>query len=85
MIFRSQDRIFMENLGAVKELCKVTGHLESRIDQLERINKKLCSIGLQRQDSSRSSASNGEFEYPHNIFNHLLKKGCFVSLRQVCL
>ncbi|KAF9786558.1 hypothetical protein SFRURICE_012166 [Spodoptera frugiperda] len=53
------DRIFMENLGAVKELCKVTGNLESRIDQLERINKKLCKISiLQRRDSSRSSISN---------------------------
>uniref|UniRef100_A0A2A4JA12 Myelin gene regulatory factor ICA domain-containing protein n=1 Tax=Heliothis virescens TaxID=7102 RepID=A0A2A4JA12_HELVI len=49
----------MENLGAVKELCKVTGNLESRIDQLERINKKLCKISiLQRRDSSRSSVSN---------------------------
>ena len=27
----------MENVGAVKELCKVTGKLENRIDQLERI------------------------------------------------
>ncbi|XP_045457857.1 uncharacterized protein LOC123668107 [Melitaea cinxia] len=55
----NKDRIFMENLGAVKELCKVTGNLESRIDQLERINKKLCKISiLQRRDSSRSSISN---------------------------
>ncbi|XP_038220032.1 uncharacterized protein LOC119838246 isoform X2 [Zerene cesonia] len=55
----NKDRIFMENLGAVKELCKVTGHLESRIDQLEKINRKLCKISaLQRRDSSRSSASN---------------------------
>nr|XP_026483514.1 uncharacterized protein LOC113391683 isoform X2 [Vanessa tameamea] len=55
----NKDRIFMENLGAVKELCKVTGNLESRIDQLERINRKLCKISvLQRRDSSRSSISN---------------------------
>ncbi|KAM3955671.1 uncharacterized protein ACR2FA_010388 [Aphomia sociella] len=55
----NKDRIFMENLGAVKELCKVTGNLESRIDQLEKINKKLCRISiLQRRDSSRSSVSN---------------------------
>ncbi|KAL0809320.1 hypothetical protein ABMA28_011530 [Loxostege sticticalis] len=55
----NKDRIFMENLGAVKELCKVTGNLESRIDQLERINKKLCKFSiLQRRDSSRSSVSN---------------------------
>ncbi|XP_053621930.1 uncharacterized protein LOC128681784 isoform X2 [Plodia interpunctella] len=55
----NKDRIFMENIGAVKELCKVTGNLESRIDQLERINKKLCKFSiLQRRDSSRSSVSN---------------------------
>nr|XP_021206634.2 uncharacterized protein LOC101741591 isoform X2 [Bombyx mori] len=55
----NKDRIFMENLGAVKELCKVTGNLESRIDQLERINQKLCRITvLQRRGSSRSSISN---------------------------
>lgn len=55
----NKDRIFMENLGAVKELCKKTGNLESRIDQLERMNKRLCKISaLQRRDSSRSSVSN---------------------------
>ncbi|GBP20469.1 Myelin regulatory factor [Eumeta japonica] len=55
----NKDRIFMENLGAVKELCKVTGKLESRIDHLERINKKLCKINiLQRRDSAKSSISN---------------------------
>lgn len=52
----------MEGIGAVKELSKVTGNLESRIDQLERINKKLYKISiLQRRDSSRSSVSNGEY------------------------
>ncbi|VVD02619.1 unnamed protein product [Leptidea sinapis] len=54
----NKDRIFMENLGAVKELCKVTGHLESRIDQLEKVNRRLCKIGaLQRRDSARSCGS----------------------------
>ncbi|CAH2056237.1 unnamed protein product, partial [Iphiclides podalirius] len=48
----NKDRIFMENLGAVKELCKVTGHLESRIEQLERVSKR-----LHRRDSARSNLS----------------------------
>lgn len=30
-----QDRIFIENIGAVKELCKVTDHLETRITHIE--------------------------------------------------
>jgi len=36
----NKDRIFMENLGAVKELCKVTDNLESRIGQLEKMRAK---------------------------------------------
>lgn len=40
----NKDRIYMENIGAVKELCKVTGSLETRIEQLERINSRLVNI-----------------------------------------
>ncbi|XP_077290061.1 uncharacterized protein LOC143913889 isoform X2 [Arctopsyche grandis] len=54
----NKERIFMENVGAVKELCKVTGHLENRIDQLEKINRKLCKLSsLQRRDSTSTVAS----------------------------
>ncbi|KAH9416977.1 hypothetical protein DERP_011706 [Dermatophagoides pteronyssinus] len=51
----NKDRIFMENLGAVKELCKVTDNLETRIDELERMNTKLSKFN--RFDSIKSSAS----------------------------
>ncbi|XP_011494756.1 PREDICTED: myelin regulatory factor isoform X3 [Ceratosolen solmsi marchali] len=51
----NKERIFMENIGAVKELCKVTDSLETRIDQLERINKRLAK--LKRGDSLKSSIS----------------------------
>lgn len=40
----NKDRIYMENIGAVKELCKVTGSLETRIEELERINSRLVQI-----------------------------------------
>lgn len=40
----NKDRIYMENIGAVKELCKVTGSLETRIEQLERMNSRLVQI-----------------------------------------
>lgn len=40
----NKDRIYMENIGAVKELCKVTGSLETRIEQLERINSRLVQV-----------------------------------------
>lgn len=51
----NKERIFMENIGAVKELCKVTDNLENRIDQLERINKRLTK--LKRGDSLKSNST----------------------------
>lgn len=45
----------MENVGAVKELCKLTDNLENRIDELEQVNKKLSK--LKRVDSIKSNAS----------------------------
>lgn len=51
----NKERIFMENLGAVKELCKVTDNLGTRIDELERINVKLSKFN--RIDSIKSIRS----------------------------
>lgn len=42
----------MENIGAVKELCKVTGSLETRIEQLERINARLMRIQKHKRSKS---------------------------------
>ena len=50
-----QDRIYMENVGAVKELCKLTDNLENRIDELEKMNTKLSKA--KRVDSLRSTGS----------------------------
>lgn len=47
----------MENVGAVKELCKLTDNLETRIDELERWSRKLAK--LRRLDSMKSSVSGG--------------------------
>lgn len=47
----------MENVGAVKELCKVTDNLETRIGQLERINRRLNKL---KRDDSLKSNSTGE-------------------------
>ena len=55
----NKDRIFMENLGAVKELCKVTDNLETRIDELERMNVKLSKFN--RFDSIKSVSSSSIF------------------------
>ncbi|XP_014662049.1 PREDICTED: myelin regulatory factor-like protein, partial [Priapulus caudatus] len=51
----NKDRIFMENVGAVKELCKLTDNLENRIDELEHVHRKLGK--LKRVDSIKSNAS----------------------------
>ncbi|XP_054279852.1 myelin regulatory factor-like protein isoform X2 [Macrosteles quadrilineatus] len=51
----NKERILMESVGAVKELCKVTDNLESRIGELERINKRL--VKLKRLDSLKSNTS----------------------------
>lgn len=40
----NKDRLYMENIGAVKELCKVTGSLENRIEELERMNSRLVHV-----------------------------------------
>lgn len=45
----------MESVGAVKELCKVTDNLETRIDELERMNRRL--VKLKRLDSLKSNTS----------------------------
>lgn len=54
----------MENIGAVKELCKVTDNLETRIDQLERINRRLNR--LKRGDSLKSTSTG---KYLKNNYN----------------
>ncbi|XP_034655017.1 uncharacterized protein LOC117892710 [Drosophila subobscura] len=46
----NKDRILMENIGAVKELCKVTGSLETRIEHLERANNSHNSHQLRAKD-----------------------------------
>jgi len=57
-----QERIFIENVGAVKELCKVTDKLETRINMIETLNQKLrltssSSTSIYRCHSDRSTCS----------------------------
>jgi len=51
-----KERLFMENVGAVKELCKLTGNFSDRINELERWNKKLTK-NRKFNDSFRSTLS----------------------------
>jgi len=45
----------MENVGAVKELCKVTDNLGKRMDEVEKINRRLAK--LKKLDSFKSTSS----------------------------
>ncbi|XP_050312385.1 myelin regulatory factor [Anthonomus grandis grandis] len=72
----NKERIFMENIGAVKELCKVTGNLETRIDQLERINRRLHK--LKRGDSLKSDSTVNSSKHSHYSAH------CKCSKRHVC-
>nr|KAF6275493.1 myelin regulatory factor [Myotis myotis] len=63
----NKERIFMENVGAVKELCKLTDNLETRIDELERWSHKLAQ--LRRLDSFKSTGSAGAFSHTGSQFS----------------
>jgi len=65
----------MENVGAVKELCKLTDNLETRIDELERWSHKLAK--LKRLDSMKSTVSSGAFRYGHAEGKRARRDGSF--------
>ncbi|XP_056604787.1 myelin regulatory factor-like protein isoform X2 [Triplophysa dalaica] len=56
-----KEQIFMENVGAVKQLCKLTDNLETRIQELEVWNSRLAK--LKRLGSLRSSNSSNAKAY----------------------
>ncbi|XP_023562845.1 myelin regulatory factor isoform X3 [Octodon degus] len=63
----NKERIFMENVGAVKELCKLTDNLETRIDELERWSHRLAK--LRRLDSLKSTGSSGALSHSGSQFS----------------
>ncbi|XP_078405181.1 myelin regulatory factor isoform X6 [Cetorhinus maximus] len=63
----NKERIFMENVGAVKELCKLTDNLETRINELETWSRKLAK--LKRLDSMKSTVSGGTLSQAGSHFS----------------
>ncbi|XP_078271361.1 myelin regulatory factor isoform X3 [Rhinoraja longicauda] len=63
----NKERIFMENVGAVKELCKLTDNLETRINELETWSRKLAR--LKRLDSMKSTVSGGTMSQTGSHFS----------------
>lgn len=71
----SQDQIFMENVGAVKQLCKLTNNLEVRIEELEQWNRKLAR--LKRMSSLKSTVSEeSKARYPSGMFFDNCHRNC---------
>ncbi|XP_068258201.1 myelin regulatory factor-like protein [Nyctibius grandis] len=80
-----KDQIFMENVGAVKQLCKLTNNLEVRIEELEQWNKKLAR--LKRMSSLKSTVSEESKVSRYSRATSLLpsKKSVPLKSRKVCL
>uniref|UniRef100_A0A8C8GDM3 Myelin regulatory factor like n=1 Tax=Oncorhynchus tshawytscha TaxID=74940 RepID=A0A8C8GDM3_ONCTS len=60
-----KEQIFMENVGAVKQLCKVTDNLENRIQELEVWNTrsaKLKDMGSPANSSNPANSSTKGFQ-----------------------
>ncbi|XP_030634323.1 myelin regulatory factor-like protein [Chanos chanos] len=53
-----KEQIFMENVGAVKQLCKLTDNLETRIQELEVWNTRLAKLKNLGSIRSNSTAGN---------------------------
>ncbi|XP_039351537.1 myelin regulatory factor-like protein [Mauremys reevesii] len=79
-----KDQIFMENVGAVKQLCKLTNNLEIRIEELEVWNRKLAK--LKRISSLKSTVSEKSTFSKYSRAPSLLppRKPAPVQHRKVC-
>ncbi|XP_075284731.1 myelin regulatory factor-like protein [Opisthocomus hoazin] len=80
-----KDQIFMENVGAVKQLCKLTNNLEVRIEELEQWNRKLAR--LKRMSSLKSTVSGESKVSRYSRATSLLpsKKSVPLKSSKVCL
>ncbi|XP_010188349.1 PREDICTED: myelin regulatory factor-like protein [Mesitornis unicolor] len=80
-----KDQIFMENVGAVKQLCKLTNNLEVRIEELEQWNRKLAR--LKRMSSLKSTVSEESKVSRYSRATSLLpsKKSVPLKSGKVCL
>ncbi|KAM6287561.1 myelin regulatory factor-like protein [Spheniscus humboldti] len=80
-----KDQIFMENVGAVKQLCKLTNNLEVRIEELEQWNRKLAR--LKRMSSLKSTVSEESKVSRSSRATSLLpsKKSVLLKSSKVCL
>nr|XP_008114822.1 PREDICTED: myelin regulatory factor-like protein [Anolis carolinensis] len=86
-----KDQIFMENVGAVKQLCKLTNNLEVRIEELERWNKTLARLKRTNSYNSTTTTENnpmkkfsqvGSYIPPRKPVTTKPSKVCFPAKKQ---
>ncbi|XP_025412557.1 myelin regulatory factor-like protein isoform X2 [Sipha flava] len=75
----NKDRIFMENVGAVKELSKITSHLETRICELEQSIKRYSSSKNHHYGIALSDLSSTTYKSKCNSYDSNVEK--FKSLK----
>ncbi len=44
-----QERVFFESVAAMQALCRLTGNLECKIEEIEKLSKKLTYMAKLRQ------------------------------------
>ncbi|KAL4127446.1 hypothetical protein QTP88_011617 [Uroleucon formosanum] len=70
----NKDRIFMENVGAVKELSKITTHLEARISELEQDHKRCLLLADNHPDIALSDLTTTTYSSKHNDYDATVEK-----------
>ena len=56
LLMVNKERIFMENVGAVQELCRMTENLENRIKEIEALNVAVKGLGKESDSESEADA-----------------------------
>lgn len=78
-----KDQIFMENVGAVKQLCKLTNNLEVRIEELEAWNKKLARLKQINSLKSTTSSEKNARRYLHFSSGGTAKFTSFLNMSDI--
>ncbi|XP_044305823.1 myelin regulatory factor-like protein [Varanus komodoensis] len=79
-----KDQIFMENVGAVKQLCKLTNNLEVRIQELESWNQKLARLKRISSINSATTEKNPTRKYSHATSCLAARKPVSIKPSKVC-
>lgn len=81
----NKERLFMENVGAVQELCKMTDNLENRIRELEALNQAVLKEAEQERNQ-RIAQSNEEHMAIRPVENKfpVMRTVAFIGMAMMC-